>query len=1038
MNTDDNNILENTAEPAPDSEQKKAEKKKRPVWVRVIAWTGGIILGLVALIFLTLCVATWWLTPARLAELISDEASKQVNADISLSEVRYTLWSSFPHLNVEIDSIDVRSRNFEKAPDSIRKQLPKNADFLLSVRKFRGGVNLTRLFGGEIWLKDIDVDSLNVNLVAATDSLNNYSIVPSGGKTKIPYFHIDGLSLGHAGQIAYTSLPSATEALVRFTGASLEPGKRSHHKDTYNLTLDGRVDAQSGGLRILHDFRFALSGDVAVRFDPFGISTTDYKVGLGNIKGEMTMDMNVGDTPGVNKFAYSLSDVTLQDILSFLPAGNYPALEHLDANLALDASARLTSPYVFSSAWLPSIEVDFRVPEGEVSYTLTDGQRYSMNHVGLNGRFLFDGRDPAASSVEIPEFFVSGDGISLFLAGTVDNLTTVPEIAARLKATGDLAQLSQAVPELRPYGLSGNLDIDADVQFSLDGSTLSAALADVKLSSDKLSMKYGTTHVTVNDFKASTSEAYPNGLTKDALLNDIPVDLKTEAGHLSVSDSKAKVKMEAGNVRVTGRLGSRASGRVQRQVGLKLKTEALALDAGGMNTRLRDLSVNFSGDRLSRPVYAQKFNKPAKWDADARTRGFASHTPEYIQVSLPASAKKMLAYWSPRLDVSTSGGILGTSAHPASTRIGKVAFNVTGDSVRLDHLTIRQGETKGTISARVGNMRQFLMSPTPAPLYVGLNADIDTIQVNQLARAYTQGHPESAIARGDKEAMAAGPDSIALLIPRNIYANITARAKQTRYINLHLYDLFANVNLADGRADVDTLRISADFGRAGMNMIFDTSDMQDINMRAHIDVDDINVVRFFQNFQKLEKMMPEARNISGTLGASVDARMMIFPSMYLDVPSVWADALVQADSLAIKQSPLIHRITRMLMLPNQGTLHINDIAVHASVHNNLLEVYPFTFEMSKYKLVLGGINNFDGGLYYHIGVADWPLKIPFGVNIKGNFHHPQLRFGGKDWHDINGARIANGVDDNNRINILRMGRQYMGEFVHTAATYKGE
>lgn len=1039
MIPDDSNLQMNPPEDAPVENNDSVEKKIRPLWIRILAWTGGIFGGLLILLFLLICAATWWLTPARLASIISDEASRQVNADIAVSDVRYTLWSSFPQLNVDIDSISVRSRNFDNVPDSVRSKLPGNADFLLSVRKFRGGVNLLRLFSGSIWLKDIDVDSLYVNLVDATDTLNNYSILASSdSRTKVPYFHIDGLSLGNAGRIDYTSLPSATVASVRLSGATLEPGKRNHHKDTYYLKLDGLVNARSGGLRILNDFPFALAGDVAVRFDPFGVSTSDYRVGLGNIKGVMAMDLDVGDNPGLNKFAYSLSDVTLRDILSFLPDENYPVLQHLDANLAIDASARLTSPYVFTSAWLPSIEVDFSVPEGDVTYTLTDGRKYSMRHVGLKGMFQFDGRDPAESSIDVPEFFVSGDGLSLFLNGKIDNLTTTPVITAQLKADGDLRTLSAAIPELKPFGLSGNIDMDADVRFSLDGSTLSAALADVNLKSDKLSMKVGSTHLAVSDFMAASSETYPDGLTMDALLNDIPVKLKTRAGHVSVSDSKARMNMEARNVRISGLLGSHKAGPVRRKVAIKVASDAIALNAADMNTRLKDLTVDFSAARLGSPLHAAPFRKPAEWDADSRSRSFVSHTPEFINVSLPAAAKNLLAYWKPDLKIKTSGGLLGTKVHPASTSIGAVELNASGDSVRIDRLTLRQGDTKGSLSAKISNLRQFLMSPGPAPLYLDIDTDIDTIQINQLARAYTDGHPQSAIARGDRNAMAEGRDSVAILIPRNIYADITARAKQTRYINLHLYDLYAKMRLADGRADIDTLRISADFGQAGMNMSFDTSDLQDMKMDAHIDVADVNIVNFFQNFRKLEKMMPEAKNISGTISASADTRLRIFPSMFLDVPSVWADALVQADDLEIRQSPLIHRITRMLMLPDKGTLHINDIALHAGIHSNLLEVFPFTFEMSKYKLVLGGINNFNGNLYYHIGVADWPLKIPFGVNIKGDFHHPELRFGGKDWHDINGARIAQGVDDNNRINLLRMGRQYMGEFVHTAATYQGQ
>ena len=47
-------------------------------------------------------------------------------------------------------------------------------------------------------------------------------------------------------------------------------------------------------------------------------------------------------------------------------------------------------------------------------------------------------------------------------------------------------------------------------------------------------------------------------------------------------------------------------------------------------------------------------------------------------------------------------------------------------------------------------------------------------------------------------------------------------------------------------------------------------------------------------------------------------------------------------------------------------------------------------------------------------------------------------FSSKHWHDGNGADITSGVMDYNMLNIIRECRRYMGEFVHTAATYEGD
>ncbi len=52
--------------------------------------------------------------------------------------------------------------------------------------------------------------------------------------------------------------------------------------------------------------------------------------------------------------------------------------------------------------------------------------------------------------------------------------------------------------------------------------------------------------------------------------------------------------------------------------------------------------------------------------------------------------------------------------------------------------------------------------------------------------------------------------------------------------------------------------------------------------------------------------------------------------------------------------------------------------------NNLLELEPFDFRFSNYGLRMQGLNNFNGDLYYHIGVERNPLHIPFGIIIEGS------------------------------------------------------
>lgn len=199
--------------------QKKHTGKRRVL--RILAWTGVGIVGLALVCVLALAGFLLWLTPERLTRIVNEEASEYVNADVRASDVRYTLWSTWPRLVVELDSLHVRSRNFDTLSASERRALPDSADFLLSTGAMRCGLNLKGLMAHKILLRNVEVDSLRLNLVAVTDSLNNFDIVQSSGREEVPYFHIDGLKIKQGSAITYTRVASDSQAKVQLDAASL-------------------------------------------------------------------------------------------------------------------------------------------------------------------------------------------------------------------------------------------------------------------------------------------------------------------------------------------------------------------------------------------------------------------------------------------------------------------------------------------------------------------------------------------------------------------------------------------------------------------------------------------------------------------------------------------------------------------------------------------------------------------------------------------------------------------------------------------------
>lgn len=1014
-----------------------SEVKKRSLWRKVLKIVLWSLAGVVATTILFVVGLTLYLTPENLTRIANKEASKYLEADVRLSNLRFTIWSSYPHLCLEADSLYVRSRTLDSVPAAVRSELPQNADFLVSTGHLRCGINIVKALAGRYEFSDVFVDGLRLNLVAVTDSLNNYKIVPGSGSSKIPYFRFNRVEIAKGSEITFNSIPS--QALVRTvlgaSGLNLTP-----ERNDYTLLLRGKVSAISDHLRLLKDFPFELDGNVRLHFKPFGVSTSNYTVKLGEIKGNMALDLKVGDSMSINKLSYKLEDCTVSDLLAILPNGSFPVLNRIQTNMVVEATARLTSPYDVSSATLPSLEVDFRIPGGSIAYTANNTHHYTASTTGIECRFVYDGKNPSATYLDVPKFNLTGEGVAANLKGHVSNLTSTPAVEIEAEARGSLQRVEKLMAELQPFKLKGAVDTKAKAKFQIVGGALHGTELAVSVTAPELGFESEGYSLKLNNLKIHGKERYPGRLNISKLLSEIPFGMQAEVGSARFSDAVDTIQLHADGLRMKGEMGRLGAGKILESFKVAITGDGAKLFSNEATGEVGTYALELTAKRRKKKVLPKEYAAPDSWSVDARTLAYAPHTPELLNVTLPTSARDVMAAWDVRGTVKVKSGNLLTHQFPGRVYLRDIDVATTFDTLRVKNMTLRTEGTQISLSATAGNLHQFLCTNTPAPLPLNVDVKMDTVQVNRIARVYAKAHPHihDRDGRMSPTGQSSFADTLAMLIPRNIDAWIQASAKETRYINLHLYNLFTKMHLHNGIADIDTLRIAADFGHAGAKVRYNTADMQHLGVDVDVDVEDVDVVGFFRNFKKLLLMMPEMKNLSGTLGAHCTGHIDVFPNMYLNVPSADASLHVTGDGLKVKQNHFIRHITRMLLIRDSGVLQIADMSVRAAVHDNLLELFPFNFKVSDYELRMVGLNNFNGEMYYHIGVEKWPLKLPFGINIEGHYHHPKVHFGGKDWKNVKGTKITAGVMDYNRVNLVKEARRYGHEFVRAAAEYKGE
>ncbi len=1057
--------------------------RKRSAVMRILKYAAVAVGGLIICAVAFIVALTLWLTPQRLTKIINNEASGNLEADVRASNVRFSIWSTFPHFCIDADSLIVVSRTLKGISPQQRGLLPAGSDSLLSTGKIHAGINILPLLAGDIVLRKVEVDELDLNVVALNDSINNYSIFPSASAPeKIPYFKAESVIVSSPRRIRYYSAATAAKFEINLSHGSM---KRNNGKDDYSLDIAGIIDAAADNLHLLSNFPFHLDGDIHLLFNPFRIDVKNYTVDLGGTKGKLDLRMNLENDMAVKSLVFNINSLNPISLLNYFPEFKSPEIENLHADLNISASAKLISPYSFSSTSLPSLQLNLNLDPGDIAYDISDNNSYSLSHSAIAGMLFFNGADPTKSYFRINPFTLTADGITAEIKAEALSITDSPSIKASLHGNADLKELSSSFPFMSGMKLSGNCSAEADISFSIPAiSSLTkleniAAAGEIQLdnvyfkdssraiggNADLLSLNFSTSASSLSSSGIEKGDMRLSGNGKNLRFNSpqgnmstasigvksdiapagnvafnnakaIPVDLLISAGSLSYSRPADTLSVSSKKVTANLYSGLSVNSAVSDNLrldleanGIRILKSATSLSAGKLSS---SVDISAAGKRK-----AVNSSEKGNWREDSLLLKQICHSDPFLTANTPAALKDFIRRWNCNVRLYISQGTLLSDIFPATNRFSDINLSISPDSVALESCSLASRSSRLSLSGKVGNLHDFLISDKPVELPVELDLQFDTIHINQLARTYENGvilrHGKKAVLVPQRSDSLSPSDTMAMLIPRNIVAKINASAKETQYRDLRLYNLSTQINVADGDAHIDTLTVSTDFGNAGIALDFTTSNVENIAMNMHAGIGNINVVRFFRNFHTLLLMMPQMKNLSGNLSAEADMKMSIFPNMYINIPSVYADIFLYGRNLKVHQSPFIRKITKMMLINTDSDIDIANMDVHASVHDNLLELYPFDFEFNRYHLTMGGLNNFDGQLYYHIGVNKSPVPFPFGINIKGKFHDPELRFGGASYKVKKGVEITSSIMEDNRVNMMKELKYYLREFIHKAA-----
>lgn len=1052
------------------TEEKKKSSKGLKRVAKIVAWCVGVIVALMAL---AMGLVVWILTPERLTKMVHDAASEYIDGEVTLGKVELTVWSTFPHARVDIDKLTIRT----EALDSLRGRFKEYTDTVMAVEHVHAGINLAELATGKIHLSDAEICGLMVNALAADSAHTNYDIlrlppdtteVADDEPLDLPDIEITRFAMVGSRAIRYVSVTDSIDARLVIAETQLtDAGIPTYKIDTgMTGTLMAAPDIA------IDDFTIQTDGRIAWQSSkPYAIAMDGFTVTLNGVAMKLGAAMDFAEEMCIERMAAELPSTPITTIIDAIPQSLLPDMEEIRSSLAVAIRATSTEPYYPGRDAMPSVDVEIDMPAGDIHY----GKDITIDKIGLNLAAHLNGADIDRSTVELKRLYFQRLGTAFSLNGTATRLLSDPKMAGHFEGSVDFDRLPPRLVGYIPGEISGRMEADADFNLrmsDLDANrfhraklTGEATFKDLRYSiTDSVETRMYTRNATVrlgtsDAFTTRRQERIDSLLTASVKLDTLSLyydqmdfelsNLKAGIGCLNTADSRDTTQVNPiggsfsfDRFRFTGPDSTRirlrniaARATLRRYQGDKKLPEVLAKVAA---KRIRYI------DRLNRVSLSEgEFNLRAniKPKADSATiaarRKMASRKrqvrAETLTMDLDQPTRRFIRRLNLRGSLVAKRGRLFTPYFPLRNRIKDVNMTFTTDSVTFNDILYRAGDSDFRLSGSISNISRFLTSKRGAQLRIEFASKSGKIDVNQLSAAVfagaafadsqaEQSYDLSAIEDEEKlDAAVASTvsDTItAIVVPFNIDAEVALQADTVIYTDIALRQFNGELLMRNGAINLSDLSARTDFGSANLTALYSAPKKDDIRFGFGMKLDKVDLKEAIGLIPQVDSLMPLIKNFAGIVSADVAATTDVDSAMNFVMPTLNAAIKLEGDSLVLLDPDTFKSVSKWLLFKKKNRNIIDHMGVELLVQNSTLELFPFMFDIDRYRIGVMGYNDMALNLNYHVSVLKSPLPFKFGINISGNADDMKIRLGKAKYNEKSAGRSV-AIVDTTRVNLLK-------------------
>jgi hypothetical protein len=984
--------------------------------------------SLVLAVFTTVMIAVWFVfTPARITPVVKNQLAKLIQYQTEIGEVEFTFFSTFPHFAVRVNGFAIISPADGAACDTLfkcdeltgvinAKAYWKSGDLIIhkfilsngSLNTFSDSLGQSNyglfldetgtaspespeITGSLIDLVSIELVNLNISY---TDLASEITASVTGLTAKLSGVLRDENFTGHI-DIGNANILFESDANNINTSISGLSAKLSGYigRDNFRGNIDminSIVTFQHDGEKYLDNAHLKFSSPMAIelasqclRLDEAFASIN----GLGIVvSGSLQYGM-VGKDLATN-IGYELNSWQIKEVMALIPQARLADYGIVDASGII--SSKGTIKGILNDSLVPVMDISLALNRGNLVY---ESLPFPLSGMSGDLRVYSDINNDTVSWLDISHFEGKTPGSVFKTRGKVNHLFSDMHIDLITDASILADEFRSFIPDDMNLTVSGRISGWARTGFTM------SQLANFEMEKMKISGSASLSGFSMVYDSISISTVLAG--IDFSLPNPSITDRNTKFAFLKIASDKLETAIASGNAEEAYAADFKAS----------LENAHIYLEISDVRdtTIIPDIFCTFSFDSLragadtinisidkpygyfsvSPGPYAplQPAIKLAYTSYDLRANmGRNSIVMDNITINTDIvndnAREDIFLKWLVKgfIDMNNAAVSLSAFSHPVEIPAIKMEFEPEIFNISEGRIIIDKSDF--SLTGIFSNVLSYFRGDSI--LRGGLNFASDNINLVQLMEL-TSGFG------ADNDEVNTTSSTGPYMVPRGVDMLLRANVRQATRDNDTITDILGDVRIKDGVLVLDELTFTTPAADMQLTAVYRTPRKNHLYLYLDYHMLDVEIGRLLEMLPDLDTLMPMLRSFRGTGEFHIAAETYLDSLYNIKKSTLRGASSIMGTDLVLMDGETFGEIAKTFRFSRRAENRVDSLSAEFTIFREEIEVYPFLLVMDRYKVVVGGMHNFDLSFDYHISMVESPLPIRLGIDIDGTMEQMKYR-----------------------------------------------